>query len=444
MKRRVIWAWCMYDWANSAYPLVISTALLPVYFTLVARDHPTQPVVWFAGQRWESASLYSLTVSLSYAVNAVLVPLLSGIADRSGWKKRFLNLFSTIGASACIALAAFDRSRLPIGLLALFVASVGFNGSLVFYNAFLPEIAPWRLHDRISAKGYIFGYIGSSLLLIAIFSLLLVFELTGIMPSTNAAFLAVAPWSFVAVGLWWRGFAQITLSVVPERISNEPLSVRNAINTGWQTIRRTLSIAGKEFPIGLFLVSYLAASMGVQSVILLATLFGKQQLQLAESLLVGTILLVQFVAAAGSWLCARLSEQIGNTKGLILIMLLWGIACLGAYVITTAVEFVFLSALVGLVLGGIQSQMRSTFAKMVAQHPYHASLFSLYDIAEKIGTSAGMGIFSLVVAWTGSLRQGALVLAGAFLLSIVLMLSLHRHARVTERYRRITLPRYDQ
>lgn len=442
MQRRVIWAWCMYDWANSAYPLVISTALFPVYFNLIARDHPATSHITFAGHLWQSSSLYALTIALSYAINAILVPVLSGIADWGGRKKKFLNLFCTLGAISCAGLALFDRSTLHVGLAAAMLASIGFNGSLVFYNAFLPEIAPPRLHDRISARGYIVGYIGSSLLLIGILALLLFSSHQGMADDSTTAFLVIAPWAFVAVGLWWRLFAQLTLSLVPEGSSATVISVTEAIRRGLAKLRDTLTIVWRDRVLKLFLVGYLAASMGVQSVILLASLFGKQELGLDESLLIGVILLVQFVAAGGSWLCARLSERWGNTLALIVITLIWTLLCIAAYGITSSWHFVLLSASVGSVLGGIQSQMRSTFSKLIADQSAHASLFSLYDIAEKVGTTTGMGSFSLVVGITGSLRLGALMLAIAFIVTAVLLTMLHHTARMHPIYRRITLPQH--
>jgi UMF1 family MFS transporter len=426
MERRVIWAWCMYDWANSAYPLVISTALFPVYFNLVARDHPQTTLVTFGGLRWESASLYSAVIGTSYAINALLVPVLSGIADSSGRKKLFLQLFCTLGAASCLGLALFDRERLIIGLGCTMLASVGFNGSLVFYNAFLPDIAPPHLHNRISARGYIYGYLGSSLLLASAFAVLIHPSALGINGNGGAAFLQIAPWVFVAVGLWWRGFAQITFSIVPEHHRRSDSTLPMAIANGWRSLRSALGTLRAHPSIALFLASYMAASIGVQTVILLASMFGAQELALPESYLVGIILLVQFVASIGSWLCARLAERWGSLRALLIIAAVWAGACSAAFWVRTSLDFGVLSAAIGLVLGGLQSQMRAAFSKFITPLPYHASLFSLYDIAEKVGTTIGMGVFSVVVALSGSLRIGALVLSGGFVLTIVLLNAVRR------------------
>ncbi len=444
MNRRVVWAWCMYDWANSAYPLVVSTALFPVYFSLVARDSASSATVTFVGLRWESASLYSLAIATSYAINAVLVPLLSGIADWSNRKKHFLRLFCSIGALSCCLLALFDSQQLWIGILAAMMASIGFNGSLVFYNAFLPEIAPPRLHDRISARGFIYGYIGSSLLLVAVLAAMMLPTTSGGGGSSEATFLAVAPWSFMGVGLWWFGFAQITFRLVPEQQRTMPSTLASALRQGIVQLQEAIVTVRRSTVIGGFLLGYLCASMGVQSVIMLASVYGKQELELGESLLVGLILLVQLVAALGSWLCSRLSELIGNTRALTLILFTWVLICIAAYAIRTAGEFIALSATVGLVLGGIQSQMRSTFSKLIAAEQSHAALFSLYDIAEKVGTTIGMGMFGAAVALTRSLRIGALVLGAAFVSSAMLMLIVHRRASASPAMAPITLPRRDR
>lgn len=441
MKPKIIRAWCMYDWANSAYPLVISTALFPVYFNLIARDDAHTSIVTFAGVCWESASLYALVIAASYAINALLVPVLSGIADWSGQKRTFLHVFCTLGAAACIGLGFFDRSHLGFGLACAMLASIGFNGSLVFYNAFLPEIAPPPLHDRISARGYIYGYLGSSLLLGGALAVLVHPCVVGIEEVGSTAFLRIAPWIFIAVGLWWRGFAQITLSIVTESNPTESHTLRSAITRGWRNIVRAISTLRAYPAIALFLASYLTASMGVQSVILLASLFGAQELALPESLLVGIILLVQFVAALGSWLCARLAERWGNVHGLIAIAAVWGTACAAAYWVHTPLHFALLSAVIGLVLGGLQSQMRATFSKLIARFPLHTSMFSLYDIAEKLGTVLGMGAFSLAVALSGSLRTGALVLSGGFVLTIALLSALLRAIRLNTAVQLITLQR---
>mgnify|MGYP000238800329 CR=1 FL=1 len=444
MNRRIIWAWCMYDWANSAYPLVISTALFPVYFTIIARDHAHSTIVTFAGLQWESASLYSLAIAVSYGANALLVPVLSGIADWGGRKKMFLRLFCTVGSLSCGFLALTDRQHLWLGICAAIVASIGFNGSLVFYNAFLPEIAPPRFHDRISARGYMFGYVGSSLLLIAVVGALQLAPVLGIAPSGETAFLAVAPWSFLAVGAWWYAFAQITLHIVPEHRVHGLGTVSAAIQHGIGQLLQALRIVVRSPVHRTFLASYLAASMGVQSVIMVASVYGNQELSLSEALLVGIILLVQFVAALGSWLWSRVSEWLGNTRALVLITMVWMLVCIAAYAITTVSAFVILSATVGLVLGGIQSQMRSTFSKLIAPEQAHAALFSLYDIAEKLGTMAGMGMFSAAVAVTGSLRIGALVLGAAFVLAALLLVTVHRRASASPAWARITQPRRDR
>ncbi|MCX7930493.1 MAG: MFS transporter [Chlorobi bacterium] len=442
MKRRIIWAWCMYDWANSAYPLVISTALFPVYFGIIARTSNGSNTVELAGTIWHTASLYSLAIAISYAINAALLPVLSGIADWSGRKKQFMSAFCTLGAVGCVGLALMERQTIWIGIVSAIIANVGFNGSLVFYNAFLPEIAPPRLHDRISAMGYIFGYIGSSLLLIAIVVVLLLVTTFGIEKNSQEAFLRVAPWAFIAVAVWWRGFAVVTLRLVPERNATDHQRINESIVNGWRALSQALVHVTRNPVLLCFLGAYLAASMGVQSVILLASVFGEQELHMDTSLLVAIVLLVQFVAALGSWLCAKLTERWGNTRTLVMIAAVWGLVCIAAYAIVSAIHFALLSAAVGLVLGGMQSQMRSTFSKLITSEPVHASLFSLYDIAEKIGTTAGMGTFSIVVSVTGSLRSGALALSGGFAITIILLLLVHHSARHHAVYRRITQPQH--
>lgn len=412
-QERVIKGWTFYDWANSVYSLVISTAVFPIYYNAITSTE-TSDQIEFLGTVWTNTSLYSYVLSCSFLLVAATSPLLSGIADYTNRKKTFLRRFSYIGAISCAGLALFDSlDTLWIGLLATIFASVGFWGSQVFYNAYLPEIAPPEKQNDISAKGYSMGYIGSSILLI----LCLVLIQGGFLESGIATRI-----SFVLVGIWWAGFAQITFARLPEGDKRKPIQWRTVANGYQELIHFSRELFQKK-QLLLYLMAFFFFSMGVQTVILLASLFGDKELGLGTTTLIVTILIIQFVGIAGAIFFSKLSNKIGNLNGLRIAIALWIIVCFAAFTLdrndpTVEYKFYALGGLVGLVLGGIQSLARATYSQMLPQEGEHTTYFSFYDVSEKLAIVIGTFAYGLIESLTGSMHYSALTLGIFFIISL--------------------------
>jgi UMF1 family MFS transporter len=438
-------AWAFYDWANSVYSLVISTAIFPIYYAAVTSIN-SEHTLTFLGFEFVNTALYSYTFSFSFLVVCVLTPLLSGVADYSGNKKMFLQLFCYLGAVSCGLLYFFSVEHLGFGLLCMVGASVGFWGSQVFYNAYLPEIAPPEEHDALSAKGFALGYLGSALLLIvnllfitfphwiidinqaAAALLLEQVELSNqeaLEQATSAAKLQVTRYSFLSVALWWVLFAQITFARLPKDIYHRKPK-GNVFSKGFLELQKVWRELKHSRMLTTFLWSFFIYSMGVQTVILMATLFAEEEINMDTTALIGTILIIQFVAIAGSYLFSFLSSKLGNLNALKISLILWFAACGSAYFVTEASAFYLLAATVGLVLGGIQALSRSTYSKMLPKTIDHASYFSFYDVCEKLGIVIGTFSYGLIIDLTGNMRNSIFALGLFFLLGIILLYRIPR------------------
>ena len=416
-SRKVINGWAMYDWANSAYNLVVTSTIFPAYYdaiTTTTVNGIDSHKITFWGWQLESAALYNYAIAFAYLVIAILSPILSSIADYKGNKKSFMKFFCYLGGIACITLFKFDASHLTLGILCCILAAIGYCGSLVFYNAYLPEIAAEKDQDDISAKGFAYGYIGSVLLQIICFVFVMAkpFGMTG-------GF--AAQLSFALVGLWWIGFAQITFKRLPKGspIGND-LQHSLLIN-GFHELKKVWNQATHLPLLKKYLIAFFFYSMGVQTVMLAATLFGSQVLKLEASKLIICILLIQIVAIAGAYLMARLSDMFGNFKVLMFVVVIWIGVCIAAYFTTTEMEFYIIAAIVGLVMGGIQSLSRSTYAKIMPATKDTASFFSFYDVTEKIAIVIGMFSFGFIQQLTGNMRYSIIALVFFFLVGLIFL-----------------------
>lgn len=422
-SKKVIRGWAMYDWANSAYNLVITSTIFPVYYdaiTSVKDEHGVvvSHLVSVFGMQIESGALYTYAIAFAYLVIAILSPILSSVADGRGNKKRFLQFFCYLGALACCSLFAFTEDRLWLGLISCIIAAIGYCGSLVFYNAYLPEIASPDQQDKVSAKGFAYGYIGSVLLQIVCFVFVLV------KPFGMSDGLA-ARISFLLVGLWWLGFAQLTFAALPGNTHPHRKEV-TLFNKGLLELKKVWKLVGKLPVLKRFLVAFFFYSMGVQTVMIAATLFGSQELKLNATQLISCILIIQLVAIGGSYLMAKLSSLFGNIKVLIFVVLVWIGICVLAYFIQTALGFYIVATLVGIVMGGIQSLSRSTYSKLMPQTQDTASFFSFYDVSEKVAIVIGTFSFGFIQQLTGSMRYSIVALALFFLIGFLLLIITYR------------------
>lgn len=403
-------AWAFYDWANSVYPLVITTAIFPLFYEGITSSTGTDKVI-FLGFEFVNTALISYVGALGFLVVSVLVPILSGIADYSDSKKKFLRGFAYLGSFSCMGLYFFNLENLFIGLLFYLLALIGFWGSIVFYNAYLPLVAPTEEHDRLSAKGYSLGYLGSSVLLIICLSL----YLSGIMP---------AKVSFLLTGIWWILFSQFTLRKLPEGVASTDPG-KKILWKGFQEINKVLLSLKDHLALRRFLISFFVYSMGVQTVMLVAVYFGTKEIAWADESekttgLIVSVLIIQFIAIPGANFMARLSERIGNIRTLMLANSLWVIICLVALWIETPLHFYCTAGFVGFVMGGIQSMSRSTYSKLLPKTHDTASYFSFYDVAEKVGIVIGLFLFAFFEEW-GDMRSSIVSLILFFFLGLLLL-----------------------
>ncbi len=417
--KKLINAWAFYDWANSVYSLVIATAVFPIYYETVTSGN--NDVVHFLGGEFNNSSLLSYSLSFSFLIVALLSPILSGIADYSGNKKRFMQFFCYLGSLSVMSLYFFTgQDTLWIGILGTVLASIGFWGSIVFYNSYLPEIAHPEQHDRVSAKGFMFGYTGSLILLIFNLTMVMIPEWFGITDSSLPARI-----SFLSVGIWWIGFAQVTFYYLPNNVFHKKAE-KDFIFNGLRELKVVVKSINKQTDLKQFLTAFFLYSIGVQTVILLAGIFGKKELGIGTSKLIIIILLINVVAIFGAFLFSRISEKIGNIKTLKLTIAIWCLICFAAYLLDAKneyidIQFYALGSTIGMVLGAIQSLSRSTYSKLLPETEDHATYFSFFDVTEKIAIVVGTFIFGFVAAITNSMRNSFFILAIFFLLGYIVL-----------------------
>lgn len=409
---KVINGWAMYDWANSVYNLVITTTFFPIYFLAVTNEH-----VSFLGMKFVNSALYNYTMAAAYLLVAIASPILSSIADTRGNKKNFLRFFTILGALSCSALYFFDSSTLMLGVVCFMLSTVGYCGGLVFYNSYLPEIAAPEDRDRISARGFSMGYIGSVILQLIGFGLVMAGKPLGMDESMPVKI------TFLLVGVWWLGFALITFARLPDSIATVSQHTGSALTEGFTELRKVYAQV-KQMPVlKRFLRGFFFYSMGVQTVMMAATVFGSKVLHLPAQMLIVTVVIIQLVAIAGAWSMARLSDKYGNLRVLIGVVILWVGICIAGYKMQTATHFYMLATAVGLVMGGIQSLSRSTYAKLMPETTDTTSFFSYYDVTEKLSIVIGMFSFAYIDDLTEDMRNSVLALVVFFIIGLIWILS---------------------
>ena len=414
--RKTINGWALYDWANSAYFLVISTAIFPAYFIAVS-----EPEIEVFSIRLSNSTVYAYAVALSYLLITILSPILSGIADYGGKRMFFLKFFTYLGSISCIALSLFgDATDVWLGIFGFILATIGAAGGLVFYNAYLPEIVTDDQYDRVSARGYAFGYIGSVILLLFILLISLKPLWFGIPVDSNIPFRI----GFALVGLWWIGFAQITFQRLKGGTKGQ--ITYKMIRNGFKEILFVFSQLKQNGNLKRFLLSVLFYSAGVQTVIYLASVFAKEELGFKTNELIIIILILQILAIFGAYIFALISKWQGNKHSLVYMVIIWTLITLVAYFIQSKMQFYYLAAAVGMVMGGIQSLSRSSYSKLVDEHRKDlTSYFSFYDIVLKASIILGTFSFGAVNQLAGGLRPSVLALSVFFIVGLILLLTVH-------------------
>lgn len=434
-SKKVINGWAMYDWGNSAYNLVITSTIFPAYFEAIAANDKSisKTTVTFLGRDFNNAALYNYTLAFAMLIVAIISPLLSSIADYKGNKKKFMNFFLTMGSIACALLFFFNTptgntsaaaSPLWLGIICIITSCVGYWGSVVFYNSFLPEIAaPWD-RDRVSAKGFAYGYIGSVLLQIICFVFIFVPSIVGGYENDTEASTIQFRVSFLLVGIWWWGFGQFSLRRLPQSVPAGTGDLKHQIlSKGYKELQKVWKELKQIPALKRFLPAYFFYNMGVQTVMLVAALYGKSELQLPTVNLIISILIIQLIAIPGAYVISWMSSKLGNLRTLMIVVAFWILICvLGYYLPVGGIyEFYGLAASVGFVMGGIQSLSRSTYSKLMPETKDTTSFFSFYDVTEKVAAVIGIFSFGYIAEITGSQRSSVLVLASFFIIGLLLL-----------------------
>ncbi|WP_424961899.1 MFS transporter [Ekhidna sp.] len=414
--KKTINAWCLYDWANSVYSLTITSAIFPIYYQAVAVNANGGDRIDFFGMEIVNSVLYSYALSASFLMVAIVLPILSGIADYAGKKKFFLKLFMFIGSISCIGLFFFTGENVEWGILCSVMASVGYSGSLVFYDAFLNEIVTEDKRDIVSARGYAYGYMGGVILLIINLATI---EMPGTFGLADAGIASRV--AFLTVGVWWIGFSLYAISKLPENPHGRKPEGHYLTN-GYRELRSVWRQLKEMEGMRKFLQAFFFYNMGVQTVMYLAATFGSKELKMEASKLIMTVLLIQFVAIVGAYLFAFVSKKQGNIRSLFIQILIWIGCCLGAYFVDQEIEFFALAAIVGLVMGGIQSLSRATYSKIMPKDTVDtASFFSFYDVTYNVSIVFGTFVYGYIEQVTGSMRNSTLALASFFILGIIFL-----------------------
>jgi MFS transporter, UMF1 family len=415
-ETRTLNAWCMYDWANSVHALTIVSAVFPIYFNSMAKNAQGGPDVDFLGITVNNSALFSFAVSFAFLFIALINPFLGAIADYSGRKKQFMQFFVYLGSLSCLGLYFFNQDTLVWGVLAFSLSLIGWCGSIVFYNAYLPEIATEDRFDKLSAKGFIMGYAGSVILLIFNLMMITKSEWFGDISTATACQI-----SFVTVALWWAGFAQIPFRYLPNGKPQTTSPQKGWIWNGFKELKKVLNELQNLPTTKRFLMAFFCYNLGVQTVMYIGPLFGTTEIHLKDNSLITVILLLQLVAILGAYIFANVSSKLGNTKTLLIILSVWIVVCISAYFTQTENQFFGLAAGIGFVMGGVQSLSRSTYAKFLPENTHDtASYFSFYDFCDKISTFAGTAMFGLITEYSG-MRNSILVIVLFFVAGILLL-----------------------
>jgi UMF1 family MFS transporter len=430
-SKKLLNAWAFYDWANSVYSLVIASAIFPIFYDAIFSDRHLTHVPIF-GSLVKSTALMSFVTAFAFLAVAFISPLLSGIADYSGNKKGFLKLFCYLGALSCIGLYWFDLNNIYWSLVCYFFGLIGFWGSLVFYNSYLPDVAFTDQQDSLSARGYSMGYIGSVILLLFNLSMVMypeVYHIEG--DADEPAAIKAMRYSFVSVGIWWILFSQYTYYYLPKGNKPQNKISSDVLLNGFRELRKVWLQLKQNVTLKRYLGAFFVYSMAVQTVMLVATYFGAQEVEWGGSEakqmgLIVSILLIQLVAVGGAIITSKLSAKYGNIKTLIGINCVWAVICICAYFVTLPTHFYITAAFVGLVMGGIQSLSRSTYSKMLPETNDTASFFSFYDVTEKIGIVIGMLLYGAIDQIFGSMRYSVVFLTIFFIGGIFLLLRVNK------------------
>lgn len=437
-SKKLLNAWAFYDWANSVYTLTIASSIFPIFYSALFTD--SDELVSAFGFEMKQTVLISSITAFTFLVVALMSPILSGIADYVGNKKNFMKFFCYVGGFGCIGLYWFSLEYIHLSLLFYFMGLIGYWGSLVFYNSYLPDIAFEEQQDRVSAKGFSMGYLGSVLLLVLNLLMVMFPEFFGFDIGTseethNLAKVEAMKVSFITVGLWWILFSQYTFAILPQGHSKGRKVTKDLVFNGFNELKQVWIQLNQDLRLRRYLWAFFVFSMAVQTIMLVAVYFGEREIQWVNNDqktlgLIMSILIIQLVAILGAILTSRASDRYGNIKTLIVVNAIWMCLCFYAYFMVTPMQFYIAAGFVGLVMGGVQALARSTYSKFLPKTEDTTSYFSFYDVAEKIGIVIGMAIFA-IIDQVSTMRNAILFLFVFFLVGILLLFRVPRKEKTS-------------
>jgi len=418
-SKKLIGAWTLYDWANSVYSLVISTAIFPIYYSEYIFANSDSILLF--NMDINRDTVISLVSATSFLIIAFLSPLLSGIADYLGNKKSFMKFFVFMGSFSCIGLYWFELETIQLGLILYMLALVGLWGSLVFYNSYLTDITYPEQTNIVSAKGFAMGYIGSVILLIVNLIMITYYEQFNLSSEVQAM-----KYSFVLVGLWWLLFSQYSFYHLPRGNKGVKLP-KNIIWNGFRELKGVYKIIRSSKKFTRFLTAFFIFSFSLQTIIFIASYFGVTEIEWSSSSeqtagLIISVILIQIIAIVGAILFTKAADKFGNIVVLTIAIASWSIICGYAYFITTPIQFYLIAGFVGFLMGGTQTIARATYSLFIPETKDTTSFFSFYDVTEKIGIVIGMVLYGLAAQITGNIRFSILIFMFFFLLGAILLL----------------------
>ncbi len=423
-SKKLLNAWAFYDWANSVYSLVIASSVFPLYYQALFSSAGIEYITIFGGTI-RSTPLITYTTAIAFIFISLLIPILSGIADFVGNKKVFMKFFCYLGAFSCMGLYFFNLENILTSLLFYFLALIGFWCSWIFYNSYLPDVAYPEQQDKLSAKGFSLGYIGSVLLLLFNLAMIMFPESFGL-GDDGASKMKAMQISFISVGVWWLVFSQYTFYYLPKgNITNNKVTW-HILFDGYRELKSVYRSLSENKVLKSYLYAFFVYSMAVQTVMLVATYFGEQEINWGSDNqktigLISSILIIQLVAVIGAQLTSKASSKFGNLPTLIVINGIWAVICVAAFFMTIPLQFYITAGFVGMVMGGIQALSRSTYSKFLPNTKDTASYFSFYDVSEKIGIVIGMLIYGFIDQFTGSMRNSIVFLMLFFIVGAILL-----------------------
>ncbi len=426
--RKELVSWYFYDWANSAFSTTVVTVFLGPYLTSIAKAAAdAEGLVHPLGISVFADSFFPYMVSLSVLLQVFFLPILGAIADYSHLKKQMLGFFAYLGAAATMCLYFLQGDNYLLGGGLFLLANLSFGASIVFYNAFLPEISSLEKRDTVSSQGWALGYLGGGILLAVNLVLFLNAESFGVSEGHAVRI------SMASAGIWWAIFTVIPLLNLKRR---QPLKSLQAgermLTVGFRQLAHTLRNLPKYPQTLLFLIAYLLYNDGIQTVIALSSQFGSEELGVGASSLIALILMVQFVAFGGALFFGYLAGKIGTKRAILASLVIWSLTVIYAYAfLQTEIQFFIMGAVIAIVLGGSQALSRSVFSTMIPKGQ-EAEYFSLYEISERGTSWIGPLVFGLALQMTGSYRVGILSVVIFFIAGLVMLPFVNFHRAAVE------------